>query len=356
LAQLELSGGEGQDRLGFLYATDDRTPSMEAVIDYLGEQTGVAHWTGSIGLGICASGTEYFAEPGLAILVASSTTPCFRPFGTVAEDFGSFDAEHGEWCARHRPQGAIVHADPGNPSLPGLMRGLAGRLSGGFLVGGLTSTRAPEGPMMQVAGGVTSGGLSGVLLAPEVGLSTRLTQGCTPIGPAREISRGERNLVFEIEGRPALDVFREDIGEILARDLRRVAGYIFAALPTRGPDSGDYVVRNLVGIDPRTGIIAIGEQISSGQEVMFCRRDAQSAATDMHRMLAELRNDHERPPAGGLYFSCLARGPNLFGPNASEMEMIRETFGDLPVVGFFGNGEISNDRLYAYTGVLALFR
>ncbi len=61
------------------------------------------------------------------------------------------------------------------------------------------------------------------------------------------------------------------------------------------------------------------------------------------------------PPAGGVYFSCLARGPNMFGSADHEMGMIRDTLGDFPVVGFFGEGEISNCRLYGYTGVLAVF-
>ena len=84
-------------------------------------------------------------------------------------------------------------------------------------------------------------------------------------------------------------------------------------------------------------------------------KDAPSAAADMSRMLEELAQGVEGRPKAGLYFSCLARGPNLFGPDSEEVKMITNAFSDLPLVGFFANGEISNDRLYTYTGVLTTF-
>ena len=90
---------------------------------------------------------------------------------------------------------------------------------------------------------------------------------------------------------------------------------------------------------------------------MFCRRDGDSARTDLRRMLGELKTAlGGRAPAGGLYVSCLARGPAMFGASSAEMQIIREELGDFPLAGFFANGEISHDRLYTYTGVLSLFR
>ncbi|MFT5394302.1 MAG: small ligand-binding sensory domain FIST, partial [Gammaproteobacteria bacterium] len=201
----------------------------------------------------------------------------------------------------------------------------------------------------------TSGGLSGVLMSPQVQVTTRLSQGCSPIGARHEVTQCERNVIIELDGRPALEVFKEDIGEILARDLSRAAGYIFVGLPITGSDTGDYLVRNLVGVDPRAGVVAIGEVVEPGQKVMFCRRDGPSAVRDMQRMLEEIDSATSGPPAAGVYYSCLARGPNLFGPNSEEVGMIAQALGDFPLIGFFANGEISHNRLYAYTGVLTLF-
>ncbi len=356
IAALEVGNADaGESALGFLYVTDAFGPSLGAIINHLRAKTGVQHWVGSVGLGICASGIEYFGVPAIAALVGYFPAGSFQVFDEIKEDLTGFNSAHGPWCDETSALFALVHADPHNPALPELIESLASRLgggSGGFLVGGLASA---ETSMVQVADGLTSGGLSGVVIGPEVSVTTRLSQGCAPIGPRREITRAERNILIEIDGRPALEVFNEDIGEILARDLRRAAGYIFAGLPIQASDTGDYLVRNLVGVDPRTGVVAIGDVVSPGQPIMFCRRDAPSASADMTRMLEELAGALHTPPRGGVYFSCLARGPNLFGPNSEEVKMIGDVFADLPLVGFFANGEISHHRLYAYTGVLTLF-
>ncbi len=86
----------------------------------------------------------------------------------------------------------------------------------------------------------------------------------------------------------------------------------------------------------------------------FCRRDHDSARADLKRMLEDLRERAGRTPRGALYFSCVARGRHLFGAQSEELGLIRETFGDMPLTGFFANGEVSNNRLYGYTGVLTL--
>jgi small ligand-binding sensory domain FIST len=161
--------------------------------------------------------------------------------------------------------------------------------------------------------------------------------------------------MIQLDGRPALDVLKEDIGEILSRDLMRIGGYIFAGLPIAGSDTGDYLVRNLVGVDPQNGLVAIGDMVEQGGRVMFCRRDANTAKEDLLRMLEAIRKALPGPPRGGIYVSCLGRGRNLFGEDSEELKLIVTALGDFPLVGFYANGEISQDRLYGYTGVLTLF-
>ncbi|MBI2508749.1 MAG: FIST C-terminal domain-containing protein, partial [Betaproteobacteria bacterium] len=255
-------------------------------------------------------------------------------------------------CGGAPPHFAIVHADPQNRRVTELVGKLAGRMDSGFLVGGMTSSRRQN---LQFADGMLEGGLSGVSFSDGVTIATRLTQGCTPIGPKHAVTSSQQNVIITLDGRPALDVFREDIGEALARDLNRVGGHVFAGLPIAGSDTGDYLVRNLVGIDPANRLIAIGELLQPGAAVMFCRRDAKTAHEDMARMLESIRKGLYTPPRGGVYYSCLGRGASLFGPDSEELKMIREAFGDFPLVGFFCNGEISHNRLYGYTGVLTLF-
>jgi small ligand-binding sensory domain FIST len=110
-----------------------------------------------------------------------------------------------------------------------------------------------------------------------------------------------------------------------------------------------------MGIDQQKGLIGVAETMTVGDRVLFVRRDRESAEKDLGRMVTDLKSRAGSRPRAGLYYSCVARGPSLFDREAYEMQAIRRVFGDIPIVGFFGNGEISNDRVYGYTGVLTLF-
>ncbi len=114
-------------------------------------------------------------------------------------------------------------------------------------------------------------------------------------------------------------------------------------------------MRNLTGIDPAKGWISVAERVEPGRHILFCRRDHDAALTDLRRMVREVKQRAGPAPKAGLYFSCIARGPSLFGPDSEELRLIRDELGEIPLAGFFGNGEIFHDRLYGYTGVLALF-
>ncbi len=351
LAQLGTATAE--HRLGFLYVTPHFAAHLGEIGDFLRDRTGVPHWVGTAGLGVCGSGKEYFDEPALAAMVAPIPEDAFRVFSGVSEDTDDVMVRHGDWLDGPVTPLSVVHGDPRNQRLPDLVESLC-NATNGFLVGGLT---AAQDSFPQFADTVEEGGLSGVMISLNaVPVQSGLTQGCSPIGGMHQVTKAQDNIIFELDDRPALDVFKEDIGEVLARDLRRVAGYIFAALPVSGSDMGDYMVRNLVGMDPESGAVAIGEYISAGDQVMFCRRDHDSAVKDMRRMLGDLKKRAGGSPVrGGLYFSCCARGPNQFGPDSAELSLVTEELGEFPLVGFFANGEINNNRLYGYTGVLTLF-
>jgi len=344
--------------IGFLYFTDHFAADAESLLAYLRDATGVSQWVGSVGIGVLATGTEYMDEPAVAVMLASLPDGEFHVFSgkSRAPAAGARTGSGAE--AAHF---AIVHGDPATEDMPALIEDMSGKVGSGFLVGGLSSSR---GATCQIANEVLQGGLSGLLLSSSVAVVTRLTQGCTPLGAAAErggasirhvVTEGDRNIIVSLDGRPALDVFKEDIGEVLSRDLRRTAHFIHAGIPVAGSDTGDYTVRNLVGIDPKSKLIAIGAEVEAGMPILFCKRDAQTAREDLVRMLDAIAEDAKGVPRGGLYFSCLGRGEHMFGARSAELEMIRDRLGEFPLIGFFCNGEISHDRLYGYTGVLTLF-
>lgn len=341
--------------LGFVYVTDMLAGDLASILTYLRQKTGVEQWVGTVGLGICVGGAtgvaEYFDRPAVVTMLAALPKDAFCVFPSIAKSVEQLSDGLRAWVGRTAPSIGLVHADPAHEGMAGLIEELAAETTG-FLVGGLTSSRAAA---HQVAGRLTGGGVSGVLFSSEVPVLTGLSQGCTPIGRSHEISDCVDNVLIGLDGRRALEVFKEEIGADLAADLSSLGGLIHAALPIHGSDTGDYLVRSLIGIDPERGWLAIAGQVDPGDRVIFVRRDPKTAAADLIRMLEHLKQRLDRPPRGGVYVSCIARGPNMFEESGAEMAMIRETLGDFPVVGFYANGEISFNRLYAYTGVLTLF-
>ena len=344
----QLEGATGN--LGFLYATDHIADNLADVLALIRKTNGVAHWVGTVGLGVCATGREYLDEPAAAVMVGDFEPDSFKVFSGIS---GEDDVKRLELkCAGSQAAFALVHADPYNQDIGDIVKRLADKTESGFLVGGLTSSRQQN---LQIADRVMEGGVSGVAFSDTVTIATRLTQGCSPIGPKHAVTGAQSNIMITLDGRPALEVFLEDIGEKLAAEIERIGGHVFAGLPIKGSDTGDYLVRNLVGIDPSNKLVAIGDILQKDASVMFCRRDADTANEDMTRMLDSIKQGLYAPPRGAVYYSCVGRGASLFGPNSEELKMIGAALGNIPLVGFFCNGEISHNRLYGYTGVLTLF-
>ena len=338
--------------LGFLYASDLFAPSLPGILAALRSATGIRDWSGTVGVGVCATGREYLGKPALAVLAADLPQGSYTLLPVIrGEEDLRHHADRFDLAGRPAAFG-VVHGDPRNALIGELLGQVAQRTLTGFLTGGLSSSRFQTS---QISGEICEGGLSGVLFSQELGVITGLTQGVSPLAGKYLITDCQDNILIALDRRPALDVFEEAIGDALARDLRRAAGEIFVGLPVAGSDTADYKVRPIVAIDPKNRLLAIGESVHSGDALLFGRRDSQAAVTDMRRMLKGLGSRLAGTPKGGLYFSCLGRGEGLFGPDSAELRLISAALGDFPLAGFYANGEISHNRLYGYTGVLTLF-
>ncbi|MFI4947413.1 MAG: FIST C-terminal domain-containing protein [Alphaproteobacteria bacterium] len=356
----ELPAGN-EANLGILYVSEPAAATLPLLARELADGTGIASWVGGVGLGVFATGQEVYETPAAAVMTASLPPDRFRLFGATDDPAADLPRRHAGWIEAVAPSLALVHGDPRCADIMRAMIDTASA-SGAFLVGGLVSHRCAQ-PLLagditqtqRAASALGKAGIAGLLLAPEIAVATGLTQGCMPIGPVHRIDEAKDNVVIAIDGRPALTVFYEDIGPALAQDPRRLGGIIFAGLPVPGSDTGDYLVRNLMAIDPGHGWVVLGAEVAPGDQILFCRRDPESARADMSRMLRQLKGRLPGPPKAGVYVSCIARGAALFGEKGVETEMIRDSLGEFPLIGFFANGEISRDRLYGHTGVLTLF-
>ena len=330
--------------LGFVYVSDQHAVHFADIVRSLKAETLIPHWSGTIGSAVCATNTEYYDQAALVVLITDIPPAHFHMFASPQELTQSADSN-----AVHV---AVVHGDPRNGQMAPLIAQMPDTIGNGYLVGGLTSSQTHY---FQLADELCEGSLSGVVFDEQVPIMTGLTQGCSPVGPTHALTECDSNIAITIDNRPALEVMKEDIGEILARDLSRIGGYIFAGFPVADSDTGDYLVRNLLGIDPTSGALAIGDYLQVNSPIMFCKRDGRTAVEDLQRMVNKLKDRARSNIKGALYFTCLGRGQHMFGEPHRELELISEILGDIPLAGFYANGEIAGNRLYGYTGVLTLF-
>ncbi|MGE5516438.1 MAG: FIST C-terminal domain-containing protein [Bacteroidota bacterium] len=339
--------GGAPANVGFLYVTEAFNQNLSSILTFLRETTRISHWAGAVVPTVIA-GDRVLDGGGMAVMTGLLPPDSFRTFwGANGAAIG--DAL-GTWQTKGAPCLALAHGDPRTPGMTELVHDLADQI--GFVTGGLVSS---SGPPAQLADSVVSGGVAGLVLAGSVPVVVGLTQGCSPIGPAHRVSAVADGVIMGLDGRPAVEVLKEDAGQLLARDLRRAAGYIHVATPVAGSDSGDYLVRMLLGVDPRQGWLVVGDRFEDGEDLLFVRRDAQAARTDMERMLADVvRRIAGRPVRAAFYHSCIGRGRHMFGDDDSEIAMVRAALGPVPLLGFFGHGEFAGERLYAYTGVLTV--
>lgn len=350
-AQFKNDAAPTKATLAFIYVTDAYADSFKKIVSELETHFPLVDWVGTIGLSICATNIEYAEQAAMAILLTdidSSNYSIFKEQAMVDESLKTSDVQF-----------AIVHGDPRNPMLSEQLETLAETIEPSYFVGGLTSA---NNYFYQYAGnsandgGITESGLSGVIFNDSNSVMTGLSQGCSPISEVMTLTECDHHMALSIDNRPALDVFKENIGEILARDINRAAGYIFAGLPIAGSDTGDYLVRNIVGIDPDNHFLAIADDLKPNSPIMFCKRDSQTAIEDLKKMLNTLKTRlGDQKPKGALYVSCLGRGQHMFGDVSNEVKYITEILGDIPTVGFYANGEIAGQQLYGFTGVLTLF-
>lgn len=336
---------------GFLYLTDNLVDNLANILLYLRQRTGVLDWVGSVGIGICGGPCEYFDRPAMAVMVGALPADSYRVFPAVSENIDQLLEADADWIARVGPASGVVHGCPENPRTASLVFDLR-EATGAFLTGGVTSSRWS---CSQIAGRITGGGVSGALFGSEVGIATCLSQGCKPLAGSHVISDCLDNVIIGLDGRRAMEVFAEELGTRYREDSLSAARQVRVAIPVEESDTGDYLVREIVGIDSGRGWLAVGNQVQPGDRLLFVERDAETARADLERSLSRLKARLDGPPRGGLYVSCIARGPGMFGKAGAEVGVVRSVFGDIPLVGFFSNGEISNGRIYGHTGVLTLF-
>ena len=334
--------------------------------------------------GVIGGGQEVEERPGLSLTAASMPGVTLRalafgdtpsdgsPEPTSAAADGERDAEAdraasaASWraqvgvAAEDDPQFLLI-CDPYTFDADALVAGLDAAYPNGRKVGGMASGgRGPgqnalwSGERMQRVGAI------GVAMTGDIAVDTIVAQGCKPIGDPMPITRADGNVVRELGGKSPVAVMRALFESLDKHDKELFRDSLFVGLEMeegRVEFRGDFLVRNILGVDPNSGALAVASKVRQWQVIQFLLRDAKAAELDLSAHLERFRGPK---PDGALLFSCMGRGQGLFGRPNHDSDLFRARVGAVPLGGFFGNGEIGpvggQTSMHGYTSVFGLFR
>lgn len=325
---------------------------------------------GCTGGGVIGGGLEIEGAPGLALLAGTLSGVEIHPFhlGPGELDPGRMgpQAWHGRLglSEEHRP-GFVLLADPLTTDADRLATLIDRAFPGATKVGGLASgARPPERHALLLDDAVHEAGVVGIALVGDVALDAVVAQGCRPIGPQMQVTRAERNLVFELDGQPAHRVIEAVFATLSAEDkalFQRLPLVGLSAEPGARALPGEVLVRNVLGLDRERGAVGVSALVSQQQRLQLQVRHAASAAEELRGLLGRYRRTVAGElPTAALLFSCLGRGEAFYGEANHDSDLMRELLGPIPIGGFFCNGEIGpvhgRTRMHAYTSSIGLIR
>ena len=325
---------------------------------------------GCSGGGVLADGLEEEQRPAVALVAARLPGVEVQLRHLHADPLPDEDAPPGvwrSWLGVTAPEPHfVVLADPFSAQVEPLLNGLDYAFPRAAKVGGMASGGTKPGENALFMGMTVQA--QGVLLLTFSGnviLDTVVAQGCRPIGRPLTVTRHENNVLLEVDHRPPLQYLAELVETMGEEDrqLMRTALFLGLQADDPGQDSArsEFLIRNLVGIDYQRGVLAVSAPLQVGQVVQFHLRDRATSANDLELLLAIQQQEREAtPPAGALLFACLGRGQRLYGEPHHDSRTFSTYFTQVPLGGFFCNGEIGPvgpvTHLHGYTSAFGLFR
>ena len=367
-----LDGLEGlRPDLAFVFLSAAHAPAYDEVPGLVRRGLGDCPLLGCSGGGVIGAGREVEGGPGLAIAAAAMPEAELSLFHVENDGLPDQDSPPERWweVVGSSPDGQpdfILLADPFSFAADRLIAGLDYAFPGSATIGGLASgAHGPGGNALYVGDEVRTSGAIGVAVAGSVTIDTVVAQGCRPIGAPMQVTSCADNWLLALDGKTPVQALVDVMGRLDEgeRNLARHSLFLGVAMDRldETPSMGDFLIRNIVGVDQSRGYLAIGELPSEGQLVQFHLRDAQTSTEDLDAMLNRYSIEHPiYEETGALLFSCLGRGLNLFGRADHDTDMFREKVNAMPLTGFFCNGEIGpvggTTFLHGYTSSFGIFR
>jgi small ligand-binding sensory domain FIST len=363
--------GEQSADLIVVFVSAHHAARYDQLPELVRELVGDGVLIGCSGGGIIGAGKEVEHSPGFAMTAAVLPDVTLNAFHVEDSQLPDGDAPPENWeaiigaTASDEPQ-ILVLADPFSMRGENLLAGLDYAFPQGAKIGGFASGgNQPEANALFAGDAVHRSGAVGVTMHGNIAIDTVVAQGCRPIGERMQITSCKGNMLLGLDGQPPLEVLKEMFQTLNERDRQLAQHSLFLGVVmdafNEEPKLGDYLIRNIIGMDARAGGLGIGEMLKEGQRVQFHLRDAETSSEDLNAMLDQYMGNHQPPSdSGALLFQCLGRGSSLYGRPDHDTDMFREKVSAMPLTGFFCNGEIGqvsgSTYLHGYTSSFGIFR
>jgi len=350
------------------FVSSNRADECEQIAQEICQRFGSDCFIGCTGESIVGTGREVELQSALslwaAVLPGASLQTMHLNFERSPEGgaiVGWPDDLEDEW-----PDGTamILLGDPFSFPADALLERLNEDRPGVPVIGGMASgAGAPGESRLLIGPAAHQEGAVAVVVHGGVKVRTVVSQGCRPIGTHFVITKAERNVIFELGGKPALIQLKQIFDTLPTREQQLVQnGLHVGRVVSEYQESfqqGDFLIRNVMGIDPDNGSIVVGEFVRPGQTVQFQIRDHQTADDELKQLLAAVRDNSEASPLGALLFTCNGRGTRLFQKDHHDARLVQETLGEIPLAGFFAAGELGpvsgQNFMHGFTASIALF-
>jgi small ligand-binding sensory domain FIST len=320
--------------------------------------------------GVIANHREIERRPAMALIAASLPDVLIKPFHLDQSALPGLDASPKKWQACFDvdipTSNFVLLADPFTMDVERTLQGLDYAYPNAVKIGGLASGAEGAGQnALFVDRERYRSGIAGVALSGNIAIDTIVAQGCRPIGHPFSITKCHQNALLEINGQKAIEVLQHLYQESSESDQTLMQHSLFLGIAMtpfqENLSRGDFLIRNLTGIDSKTGAITLGAMLCEGQTAQFHLRDKQTSSEDLQWYLARYQMEKEVKSArGALLFSCMGRGEHLYGEQDFDTRLFHAQLGSVPMGGFFCNGEIGaigeTTFLHGYTSCFGIFK
>ncbi|MEI9864280.1 MAG: FIST N-terminal domain-containing protein [Limisphaerales bacterium] len=356
--------------LGLVFMSPKFFPNAQATLEILRVHARIPLLAGCSSASLVAGSHEIEEATGIVLALYSLPGAELKGFrftqtqvDEAADDAAYWPLESG--VDPKKTNGWLAFIDPFHLDAESWMRSWNKSFAPVPVFGGLSSgIYSEQTTQVYLNGEVFEEGGVAISVGGEVKLSGVISQGCTPIGETWTLTRVEQNLIHQIANRPAYAVLAETVQQLSVADQQKARGNLFIGLVMNEYledfHRGDFLVRNLIGGDPNSGVLAVAALPRTGQTIQFHRRDAVAANQDMDELLDHVKEKiGDATIYGGCLCCCNGRGKTLFGAPNHDAELVQKELGPIGLAGFYGNGEIGpvgeKNYLHGFTASLALF-